>query len=492
MEYVKNFDVRNQRNLTMLVDFYEVTMGNGYLESGVGDIITYFDMFFRRVPDDGGYCIMAGVQQLIEYLSSLKFTKDDIEYLRSKETFSEKFLDYLSNFKFSCDVWAIPEGNPVFPNEPLVSVKGPAIQAQFVETMVLLTINHQTLIATKANRISRAAEGRTVMEFGSRRAQGYDGAIYGARAAVLGGCNSTACSIAEEMFGIPAVGTMAHSWIQLFPSEYEAFKAWAEVYPNNCTLLVDTYNVLKSGLPNAIKVFNEVLKPRGLRPAGIRIDSGDITYLTKKCREILDAAGYEDAKIIISNSLDEFIIRDVISQGAKVDGFGVGERLITAKSEPVFGGVYKLVAVEGKDGKIIPKIKISENEEKITNPGFKKVYRIFSRQTDKAIADLITLNDEVIDESKPLEIFDPVFTWKKKKIKDYYVKEMLVKIFSNGSACYESPSVMDIKKIVKEETNKLWMEVLRFENPHEYYVDLSDKLWNLKQSLLHEYSDAYE
>lgn len=492
MEYVKNFDVRNQRNLTMLVDFYEITMGNGYLESGVGDTITYFDMFFRRVPDDGGYCIMAGVQQLIEYLSSLEFTKDDIEYLRSKETFSEKFLDYLSNFKFSCDVWAIPEGNPVFPNEPLVSVRGPAIQAQFVETMVLLTINHQTLIATKANRISRAAAGRTVMEFGSRRAQGYDGAIYGARAAVLGGCNSTACAIADEMFGIPAVGTMAHSWIQLFPSEYEAFKAWAEVYPNNCTLLVDTYNVLKSGLPNAIRIFNEVLKPKGLRPAGIRIDSGDITYLTKKCREILDAAGYEDAKIIISNSLDEFIIRDVISQGAKVDGFGVGERLITAKSEPVFGGVYKLVAVEGQNGEIIPKIKISENEEKITNPGFKKIYRIFSKEANKAIADLITLNDEVIDESQPMEIFDPVYTWKKKKIKDYYVKDLLVKIFDKGAACYESPSVMDIKKIVKEETSKLWMEVLRFENPHQYYVDLSDKLWNLKQSLLHEYSDIYE
>ncbi len=341
----------------MLVDFYELTMGNGYLKSGMGDKIAYYDMFFRRVPDGGGYCIMAGVQQLIEYLSGLKFTEDDIEYLRSKKEFSEEFLDYLKNFKFSCDVWAVPEGYPVFPNEPLVTVRGPAIQAQFVETMILLTINHQTLIATKANRICRAAENRSVMEFGSRRAQGYDGAIYGARAAVIGGCSATACTIAEEMFGIPAAGTMAHSWIQLFPTEYEAFKAWAEVAPENCVLLVDTYNVLKSGIPNAIKVFNEVLKPKGIRPKGIRIDSGDITYLTKTCRKMLDDAGYKDVGIVVSNSLDEFIIRDVLNQGAKIDSFGVGERLITARSEPVFGGVYKLAAVEACDGIITPKIK---------------------------------------------------------------------------------------------------------------------------------------
>ena len=358
---------------------------------------------------------MAGVQQIIEYLSNLKFSYDDIEYLKNKHTFSEEFLDYLRNFEFCCDVWAVPEGNPVFPNEPLVTVKGPAIQAQFIETMILLTINHQTLIATKANRICRAAEGRPVMEFGSRRAQGYDGAIYGARAAVIGGCSSTACSIAEQMFGIPATGTMAHSWIQLFPTEYESFKAWADVYPDNCILLIDTYNVLKSGLPNAIKVFNEVLIPKGYRPKGIRIDSGDITYLTKKCREILDEAGFSDVNIIISNSLDEFIIRDVLSQGAQVDSLGVGERLITAKSEPVFGGVYKLVAVEDDFGNIIPKIKISENEEKITNPGFKKIYRIFDKSENKAIADLITLDDEVIDENEPIEIFDPIYTWKKKK-----------------------------------------------------------------------------
>lgn len=491
MEYIKNFNIRNERNLTMLVDFYELTMANGYLDNNVGSQIAYFDMFFRRVPDGGGYCIMAGVQQLVEYMSNLKFTEDDIEYLRGKKSFSEDFLEYLRNFKFSCDVWAVPEGNPVFPNEPLVTVRGPVIEAQFVETMILLTVNHQTLIATKANRICRASEGRPVMEFGSRRAQGYDGAIYGARASIIGGCSSSACTIAEEMFGIPAAGTMAHSWVQLFPTEYDAFKAWAKTYPDNCTLLIDTYNVLKSGLKNAIKVFDEVLKPQGFRPKGIRIDSGDITYLTKKCREILDAAGYEDCKIVISNSLDEFIIRDVLSQGAKVDAFGVGERLITAKSEPVFGGVYKLAAVE-YNGDVIPKIKISENEEKITNPGFKKVYRIFEKNTNKAIADLITLHDEEIDESKPLEIFNPVYTWKRKKLKNYYVKELLVKIFDKGRAVYESPSVMEIKEFAKKETEKLWPEVLRFENPHTYYIDLSTKLWKLKQSLLHQYTDIYE
>lgn len=492
MENAKNFDVRNGRNLTMLVDFYEFTMNNGYFENNIGTKIAYFDMFFRSVPDGGGYCIMAGVQQVIEYLSNLKFTKDDIEYLRSKKQFSEDFLNYLENFEFCCDVWAIPEGTPVFPNEPLLTVRGPAIQAQFIETMILLTINHQTLIATKASRICKAASGKPVMEFGSRRAQGYDGAVYGARAAVIGGCSSTACTIAEQMFGIPAVGTMAHSWIQLFPSEYESFKAWAKVYPDNCILLIDTYNVLKSGLPNAIKVFKEILIPNGYKPKGIRIDSGDITYLTKKCRKILDEAGLEDVDIVISNSLDEFIIRDVLSQGACIDSFGVGERLITAKSEPVFGGVYKLVAVEGENKNIIPKIKISENEEKITNPGFKKIYRIFSKKEDKAVGDLIALSNEDINISEPIELFDPTFTWKKKRLKNYYAKELLVKIFDKGKLVYESPDVMHIRNKAQEEITKFWPEVLRFENPHHYYVDLSQNLWNLKQQLLHKYSATYE
>lgn len=490
MDNITTFNVQDNRNLTMLVDFYELTMGNGYFEKNIEDKIAYFDMYFRRVPDGGGYCIMAGVEQLIEYLSSLKFTDDDINYLRSKNIFSEAFLEYLRNFKFSCDVWAVPEGNPVFPNQPLVTVRGPVVQAQFVETMILLTINHQTLIATKANRICRAAKGRTVMEFGSRRAQGYDGAIYGARAAMVGGCDSTACTIADQRFDIPAVGTMAHSWVQLFDTEYEAFRTWAEVYPDNCLLLIDTYNVLKSGLPNAIKVFDEVLKPQGKRPTGIRIDSGDITYLSKQCRKMLDDAGYSDCKIVVSNSLDEYIITDVLTQGACIDSFGVGERLITAKSEPVFGGVYKLVAVE-KEGKIIPKIKISENNEKITNPGFKKTVRIFDKDSHKAIADLIMLHDEVIDESLPLTIFHPIHTWKKKNITNYYVKDLMVKIFDNGKPMYNSPSVMEIREFSNLETEKLWPEVLRFENPHEYPVDLSDNLWSLKQTLLHSATNFY-
>lgn len=486
-----NFNVKDERNLTMLVDFYELTMGNGYFNKELQNKIAYFDMFFRRVPDGGGYCIMAGVEQLIDYLSNLKFTDNDIEYLREKNLFSEEFLDYLKNFEFSCDVWAVPEGNPVFPSEPLVTVRGPVIQAQFIETMILLTVNHQTLIATKANRICRAAEGRPVMEFGSRRAQGYDGAIYGARAAIIGGCSSTACTISDRMFNIPAVGTMAHSWVQLFDTEYDAFKSWAEVYPDDCLLLIDTYNVIKSGIPNAIKVFDEILKPMGKRPKGVRIDSGDITYLTKKCREMLDEAGYEDCKIVISNSLDEHIIKDVLEQGACIDSFGVGERLITAKSEPVFGGVYKLVALDGEDG-IIPKIKISENDEKITNPGFKKILRIFDKDSHKALADLIALRDEEINEDEPLVLFNPVHTWKRKKLTNYYVKDLQTQIFKEGKCVYESPSVLEIKEFSQNETNKLWSEVLRFENPHTYYVDLSHELWTLKHSLLHKYTDSYQ
>ena len=485
MEYIKNFNVRNERNLTMLVDFYELTMGNGYFANNLEDKIAYFDMFFRQVPDEGGYCIMAGIQQLIEYLTNLSFTEDDIKYLEEKNIFSKEFLDYLKNFKFTCDVWAIPEGNPVFPNEPLVTVRGPIIQAQFLETMILLSINHQTLIATKANRICRAADGRPVMEFGSRRAQGYDGAIYGARAAIIGGCNSTACTIAEQMFGVPSAGTMAHSWVQLFSTEYEAFKSWAEVYPDNCVLLIDTYNVLKSGLPNAIKVFDEVLKPKGYRPKGIRIDSGDITYLSKKCREMLDEAGYSDVKIIVSNSLDEYIIRSVLRQGAPIDGFGVGERLITARSEPVFGGVYKLVAVEGND-EIIPKIKISENVSKITTPGIKKLWRLYDKKSGKAMADVITLSDETIDSSLPYEIFDPDFVWKRKTLSDFRAVEIRQQLFTKGKRIGLPRSIKEIKMFCKQQVDTLWDEVRRFENPHNYYVDLSQKLWDLKYTMIEE------
>lgn len=482
--------MNDNRNLTLLVDFYELTMGNGYFEKNFKDKIAYFDMFFRKVPEDGGYCISAGLEQVISYLSSLEFSDEDISFLKNKNCFSDNFLDYLKNFKFECDVWAVPEGTPVFPGEPLLIVKGPVIQAQLVETMILLTINHQTLIATKASRICKSALGRPVMEFGSRRAQGYDGAIYGARSAVIGGCSSTACTISDKMFNIPAVGTMAHSWIQLFDTELEAFENWCKITPDNAVLLIDTYNVLKSGLPNAIKAFDNILKPLGKRPAGVRIDSGDITYLTKKARKILDNAGYKDCKIVVSNSLDEYIIRDVLEQGACIDSFGVGERLITSKSEPILGGVYKLCAIE-ENNKIIPRIKISENDEKITNPGFKKVYRIFDKDTDMAIADLITLNNEIIDTSKSLQIYDPINTWKRKVIKNFYTRELLQPIFKGGNLVYKSPSVLEIKDYAEKELSHIWAEVQRLENPHKYYVDLSDEMWKMKQKLLHEHVNLY-
>ncbi len=472
-----------KENLTMLTDFYEITMANGFFENGHGEQTVYFDMFFRTVPDGGGFAIMAGLEQVIQYLKNLSFSEEDITYLRSKKLFSEEFLQYLRDFQFSCDVWAVPEGTPIFPYEPLLTVRGPAVQAQFIETMILLAINHQSLIATKANRIVRAADGRAVMEFGSRRAQGFNGAVYGARAAYIGGCIGTACTIADREFGIPALGTMAHSWVQLFDSEYEAFKAYAEVYPNSCTLLVDTYNVLKSGIPNAIRVFDEVLAPLGCRPKGIRLDSGDITYLTKKARKMLDDAGYPDCQICVSNSLDEFIIRDMLMQGARIDSFGVGERLITASSDPVFGGVYKLAAVE-KDGMIEPRIKVSENVAKITNPCFKKLWRLYDRTTGKAIADVITLHDEVIDDSKPYKIFDPEHVWKRKTIENFVAKPLHQQIFSKGQCIYNSPTVAEIRDYCREQLSTLWDEVLRFENPHKYYVDLSQALWDEKQKLL--------
>lgn len=475
----------DERNLTMLVDFYELTMGNGYLKNGLGDKIVYFDLFFRRVPDKGGFAIFAGLEQVIEYIKKLKFTEDDIAYLESKGIFSSDFLEYLRNFEFKCDVWSVPEGTPVFPGEPLLTVRGPVIQAQFIETMLLLIVNHQSLIAAKANRIVRAAQGRPVMEFGSRRAQGGDGAIYGARAAFIGGCAGTASTLSDRKFGVPAMGTMAHSWIQLFESELEAFRAYAKCYPESCTFLVDTYNVLKSGVPNAITVFRELDKI-GYRPGAIRIDSGDIAYLAKCARKMLDDAGFSDCRIIASNSLDEYIIRDLLDQGAPIDSFGVGERLVTSKSEPVFGGVYKLTAVEDS-GKIIPKIKLSENITKITNPGYKKVYRIFCRKTGKALADVVTLADEQIDSTKPYVIFDPEFTYKKKTLVDFEAKELQIPVFKNGRCVYESPDVNAVKKYAQQQLTLIWDEIKRFENPHKYYVDLSAKLWNMKQSLLSEY-----
>ena len=461
-------------------------MGNGYLENGLADTVCCFDLYFRKVPDNGGFAVMCGLEQAINYIKKLSFTDEDIAYLRDKKIFSEKFLDYLRNFKFSCDVWAIPEGTPVFPNEPLVIVKGPAIQAQLMETMLLLCINHQCLIATKAARIVKAADGRAVMEFGSRRAQGSDGAIYGARAAYIGGCAGTACTISDKEMGTPALGTMAHSWVQMFDSELDAFRAYAKCYPDACLLLVDTYNVLKSGIPNAIKVFNE-LRAEGHEPAGIRIDSGDITYLSRKARKMLDDAGFPNAKICISNSLDEYIIEDILRQGACIDSFGVGERLITSRSEPVFGGVYKLTAVE-KDGQIIPKIKLSENVTKITTPDFKELWRFYDKTTGKAIADLITCYGEEVDDTKPYTIFDPEHPYKKKTVTDFTAKKLLVQIFDKGECVYESPSATEIRDFCREQIGTLWSEVTRFENPHEYYVDLSKKLWDKKNDLLNEMS----
>lgn len=474
---------KDNRNLTLLMDLYELTMANGIFESEFKDTITYFDMFFRRVPDDGGFAIMAGIEQLIEYLNELHFDSEDMEYLESLNLFSKPFIDYLRDFKFTCDVWAVSEGTPIFPKEPIVTVRGPAMQAMMVETMLLLTVNHQSLIATKTNRIVRAAQGRPVMEFGARRAQGADAAYYGARAAIIGGCVGTSDIKTAKDYGVKASGTMAHSWVQLFDDEYTAFKKYAEMYPDSCLLLVDTYNVTRSGIPNAIKVFDEVLKPLGKRPLGIRIDSGDITYLSKKARKMLDDAGYPDCKICVSNSLDEYLIRDMIFQGAMVDSYGVGERLITASSEAVFGGVYKLAATE-KDGVITPKIKISENTAKITIPGVKIPWRLYDRDTGKAIADVITLNDEKIDDSKPYEIFDPTYTWKRKTVTNFKAVKLQKKLFEKGKQVYESPALKDIAENCKKEVGTLWDEVTRFEKPHTYYVDLSQKLWDQRNELL--------
>ena len=480
-------DWSNDRNLTMLVDFYELTMANGYLEMGLQNKRAVFDMFFRKIPDGGGFAICAGLEQTIDYLKNLHFTQADLDYLASKKLFSQRFLDWLRDFHFSCDVWAVPEGTPIFPNEPVVVVEGPIMEAQLVETMILLSINFQSLVTTKANRIVRAAQGRSVFEFGSRRAQSYDAAVLGARAAYIGGCSGTACAIADREYQTPAMGTMAHSWVQLFDNEYDAFKAYAEVYPDSCTLLVDTYNVVKSGIPNAIRVFNEVLAPKGFRPKGVRIDSGDIAYLSKKARKMLDAAGYPDCGIVASNSLDEYLIRDLILQGAQISSFGVGENLITSKSDPVFGGVYKLVAVVDEDGQYQPKIKLSETAEKITTPHKKMVYRLFNRESGQAMADYIALFDEKVPAEGPITLFDPVDTWKSKTFQDVEIRPILKQIFDKGQCCYEVPDIETVKRYCAEQVESLWEEVRRFENPHRYYVDLSQDLWSCKQRMLAEH-----
>ncbi len=476
----------DRTNMTMLTDFYELTMGKGYLDGGNGDKIVYFDAFFRDVPEQGGYAIMAGLEQVIDYLNNLHFTEEDLKFL-SGYGFDEKFIEYLRNFKFTCDVWAVPEGTPIFPREPLIKVRGPAIQAQLLETALLCTLNHQTLIATKTARIVRAAEGRPIMEFGARRAQGFDASVLGARAAYIAGAAGTSCTICGQQFDIPLSGTMAHSWVMLFDDEFEAFKAYAESYPDKCLLLVDTYDVLKSGIPNAIRCAHEVLEPMGKRLLGIRIDSGDLTYMTQRARKMLDEAGLTDCKITVSNALDEYLIRDLISQGACIDSFGVGERLITSKAEPVFGGVYKIAAVEDDEGNVIPKMKISETTAKVTTPCDKEIVRFYDKDTGKALADVLFVKGEELPDGEPYEIFDPVETWKAKTLTNYTTKKLLVEVFRNGELVYDVPSISEVRNYCTKQLDTLWEAVKRFENPHKYYVDLSPKLWKIRDDILRGY-----
>lgn len=478
-DYIKASD------LALLTEGYELTMADGFMGAGMKDTVAYFDLFFRRVPDNGGFAIAAGLSKVINYLEHLHFREEDIKYLKSKGI-SDELASYLKDFKFTCDVWAIPEGTPIFPNEPIIKVRGPIIEAQLIETMLLLSINQQSLIATKANRLVRAAHGTAVAEFGTRRAQGVDEAVYGARAAYIGGCVATSGVIPEKEFGIPSVNTMIHSWVQLFDSEYDAFCEYARRHPDDCTLVVDTYDTIRSGIPNAIKAFDDVLAPLGKRPKSVRIDSGDITYLSKRVRKMLDVAGYPDCDIMASNSLDEHLISDMVSQGAKVDCFIVGERLITSASSPLFGGVYKLSAIE-KDGKTVPKINLSENVRKITIPSSKQVYRLIDKDSGKAIADVLTLDDEIIDETKPYILFDPDFTWKRKEIENFVTRKLLVPIFEGGKKVYEEPSLKEIREYCLRQTDTLWDEVKRFENPHKYYVDLSKNLWAERNSLIEKF-----
>lgn len=478
-DYIKASD------LALLTEGYELTMADGFMGAGMKDTVAYFDLFFRRVPDNGGFAIAAGLSKVIDYLEHLHFREEDIKYLKSKGI-SDELASYLKDFKFTCDVWAIPEGTPIFPNEPIIKVRGPIIEAQLIETMLLLSINQQSLIATKANRLVRAAHGTAVAEFGTRRAQGVDEAVYGARAAYIGGCVATSGVIPEKEFGIPSVNTMIHSWVQLFDSEYDAFCEYARRHPDDCTLVVDTYDTIRSGIPNAIKAFDDVLAPLGKRPKSVRIDSGDITYLSKRVRKMLDVAGYPDCDIMASNSLDEHLISDMVSQGAKVDCFIVGERLITSASSPLFGGVYKLSAIE-KDGKTVPKINLSENVRKITIPSSKQVYRLIDKDSGKAIADVLTLDDEIIDETKPYVLFDPDFTWKRKEIENFVTRKLLVPIFEGGKKVYEEPSLKEIREYCLRQTDTLWDEVKRFENPHKYYVDLSKSLWAERNGLIEKF-----
>lgn len=474
-----------KRNLSLMTELYELTMANGFLENKKADEIAYFDLFFRKVPDNGGFAVFAGLSQIIEYVKNLSFTEDDLSFLRDNGI-SKDFIDYLRDFKFKCDIWSVPEGTPIFPNEPVVKVRGPIIQAQLIETILLVCMNSQSLIATKANRFVRAAKGTAVAEFGTRRATSFDSAYYGSRAAFIGGCVGTSGVSQGKNFGIPTMNAMIHSWVQMFDSEYEAFCEYAKLYPDDCSLVIDTYDTLKSGVPNAIKAFDDVLKPMGKRPLSVRIDSGDITYLSKKVRKMLDEAGYPDCNIVASNSLDEYIINDMILQGAKVDCFVVGERLINSASSPLFSGVYKLCATE-KNGEIIPKINLSENVSKITTPHSKMLYRLFDCDTGKAIADVLTLENEEIDESKAYTLFDPDFTWKRKEVENFVARKLLVPVFSKGECVYKEPTLDEIRDYCSEQIDNLWEEVKRFENPHTYYVDLSENLWRIRKELIEEH-----
>ena len=474
----------DSRNISMMMDFYEMTMANGYFEIGGTNSRVAFDVFYRRNPDGGGFAIFAGLEQIIEYVENMKFSAEDIEYFRQQNLFNEDFLNYLADFKFHGDIYAFPEGTIMYPNEPIMTVTADLIDAQLIETAILAQINHQSLIATKARRIVRAAEGRLVSDFGARRAHNFDAATYGSRAAYVGGVNGTATVSAGQLFGIPVSGTMAHSWVMYFRDEFEAFKKYAEVYPNSTTLLIDTYDVIHSGVPNAIRVAKEILEPAGHRLKGVRIDSGDLAYLSKRVRKMLDEAGLQDCKIVVSNSLDEFTITSLLNQGAAIDSFGVGERLITAKSEPVFGAVYKIAAVE-EDGKFVPRIKVSENVEKITNPGLKSVYRIYN-DDGHAVADMIALPDEEIDMSKPFRYIDPIKPWKQREFTNCTAKKLLKLYVRDGKRVEQLPTLENIRDYVKYQLdNEIWQEEQRFENPHHHYLDFSPNYYEMKMNLLY-------
>lgn len=480
----------NTRNLTLLTDFYELTMMQGYFERQQNETVI-FDVFFRNNPCNSGYSIAAGLEQVIDYVKNLNFSYDDVDYLRSLHLFSEDFLQYLSGYHFTGSIYAIPEGSVIFPKEPILKVVAPIMEAQLVETAILNILNHQCLIATKASRIVYAAGDSGVMEFGLRRAQGPDAGLYGARAAMIAGCVGTSCVLTGQMFDVPVMGTHAHSWIMSFPDEYTAFKTYADLYPDACTLLVDTYDTLKSGVPNAIRVFDE-MRAAGIHSKnfGIRLDSGDLAYLSKKARKMLDEAGYPDAKIVASNDLDEYLIHDLKIQGAKIDSWGVGTNLITSKDSPSFGGVYKLAAIQNEAGEFVPIIKLSENTEKITNPGNKKIYRIYEKDTGKIKADYICFVDEVLDPEEDLLLFDPIETWKKTRLKGgtYIVRDLMVPVFINGECVYQSPSVMEIAAYCRQEKDTLWDETQRLFYPHNVYVDLSEKLYEVKKQLLNQMS----